>query len=289
MPFQNAFQRAAKWLNLYTPFIVFLLPLASSCKKHKNEMAYLDGAGFYQVLSFRSPNPTPLPTGSKLLVQVSFATQRDSVFWDSYNNAGEVFEIQADTSSSHPLIRMASKGAEGDSILLMAPIAPFFLYQFGSKELPYFCKGDSTVHVRYRIVRVWSDVLLEQHHASLEEREAELLARLSAPFTDENGILWLEGEPVDSLVAVGTKIRCNWVGTYLNGRPLENQEQFEWQAGTPDQILKGLSIVLRHMRPGQHAKIILPSSLAFGNEGSSNGTVPPYTPLVYTIDVLANN
>ena len=252
-------------------------------------MAYLKGAGHYQLLSFRTPNTSPLPTGSKLLLQVSFATQSDSVFWDSYNNAGEVFEIQADTTALHPLIRLASKGAVGDSVLLMAPIKTFFLYQFGSKEVPFFCKGDTAVTLRYRIIRVWSDLSLEQHYASLEEREAELLARLSVPYTDEYGILWLEGEPADTTLATGTKIRCNWVGTYLNGRPLETQQQFEWQVGTPDQILKGLSLVLRRMLPGHHAKIILPSSLAFGTDGSSNGTVPPYTPLIYSIDILANN
>ena len=260
-----------------------------SCKKEQRELAFLKGAGHYKLVAFRQASQAILPQGSQLLLQVSFATQKDSVFWDSYNNAGEIFEIQVDTGSANPLIRLASRGTEGDSVWLMAPIHPFFLTQFNSEKSPFFCQSDSVVHVRYRIVRAWSDVSLEQHYASLEEREVELLASTFAPYTDENGIIWMEGEPADSITAAGTKIKCNWVGTFMNGRPLENQLNFEWQAGTPDQIVNGLAIALRRIRPGQHAKIILPSSLAFGPEGSSNGTVPPYTPLVYAIDVLATN
>jgi FKBP-type peptidyl-prolyl cis-trans isomerase len=53
--------------------------------------------------------------------------------------------------------------------------------------------------------------------------------------------------------------------------------------GTPDQVLKGINYVIPRLKVGQSAKIILPSRLAFGEKGSSNGTVPPFTPLLYEI------
>jgi len=260
--------------------------LLGACKPPKKEVSYLPGVGHYRLLSFRS-NSTALPkTGSKIHLQVSFSTQRDSVFWDSFNNAGESFEVLADSNANNPFVRMVSRGAEGDSVWLAAPINDFFKYQFGSQEPALFCKNDTVVWIRYRISKIWEDLFLEQHYATLEEREQEILARTPAPYTDEHGIIWMEGEPMDSVLSAGTRIHAAWKGMFLNGRPLESQKDFEWVVGTPDQILKGLAITLRKMRPGEHAKIILPSSLAFGPEGSSNGVVPPFTPLIYDIQVF---
>ena len=43
---------------------------------------------------------------------------------------------------------------------------------------------------------------------------------------------------------------------------------------------------LYKLKKGEKAKIILPSQLAFGDQGSSNGVIPPYTPLVYQIEII---
>ncbi|MGZ3885263.1 MAG: FKBP-type peptidyl-prolyl cis-trans isomerase [Bacteroidia bacterium] len=40
------------------------------------------------------------------------------------------------------------------------------------------------------------------------------------------------------------------------------------------------------MKKGDFVKIILSSWLAFGETGSSNGTIPPFTPLLYEIKLI---
>jgi FKBP-type peptidyl-prolyl cis-trans isomerase FkpA len=40
------------------------------------------------------------------------------------------------------------------------------------------------------------------------------------------------------------------------------------------------------MKPGGKAKIIIPSYLAYGERGSSTGTVPPFTPVVYQVHLI---
>lgn len=67
---------------------------------------------------------------------------------------------------------------------------------------------------------------------------------------------------------------------------LDRQEPLEFSLGHPDQVIPGFSVALRHMRPGSKAKIVLPSQLAFGADGSSYGIVPPYTPVVYHLELL---
>jgi FKBP-type peptidyl-prolyl cis-trans isomerase len=60
---------------------------------------------------------------------------------------------------------------------------------------------------------------------------------------------------------------------------------FEFTYGSPEQVLKGLNYVIGKLKFSQSVKIILPSRLAFGENGSSNGVVPPYTPLIYEVKV----
>lgn len=85
----------------------------------------------------------------------------------------------------------------------------------------------------------------------------------------------------------GDLIAIAYQGEYLTGRFLEKSpEKFEFTVGTPDQLLKGLNYVITRLKLGENAKIILPSRLAFGENGSSNGMVPPYTPLVYELEIL---
>ena len=56
------------------------------------------------------------------------------------------------------------------------------------------------------------------------------------------------------------------------------------------QILEfNIHYVIKRLKKGQNAKIILPSRLAFGENGSSNGTIAPYTPLIYEIKIIECN
>ena len=56
--------------------------------------------------------------------------------------------------------------------------------------------------------------------------------------------------------------------------------------GDPGQIIKGMDIGLRLMKEGGKAKIIIPSQLGFGDKGSSTGIVPPYTSLIYDVELI---
>ena len=61
---------------------------------------------------------------------------------------------------------------------------------------------------------------------------------------------------------------------------------YQFRCGDTAQTIEGLEIALKMMRVGEKAKIIIPSQLAFGNNGSSTGIVPPYTTVVYEVTLL---
>ena len=61
--------------------------------------------------------------------------------------------------------------------------------------------------------------------------------------------------------------------------------------GQPFQIIPGLEIGIEGMTEGSEAKIIIPSHLAFGKQGSPVAGVPPHEPLLYDlkIEAVTNN
>lgn len=59
-----------------------------------------------------------------------------------------------------------------------------------------------------------------------------------------------------------------------------------FRLGDPGQVIKGMEIALHVLPHGGRGRFVFPSALAFGAEGSSSGIVPPYTPLLYDIEVL---
>jgi len=81
-------------------------------------------------------------------------------------------------------------------------------------------------------------------------------------------------------------------GYFLDGTLIDytpNNWAFEFVLGQEGQLIDGLQLALYKLKKGEKAKIILPSPLAFGEKGSSNGAVPPYTPLVYQIEIVDIN
>jgi FKBP-type peptidyl-prolyl cis-trans isomerase len=56
--------------------------------------------------------------------------------------------------------------------------------------------------------------------------------------------------------------------------------------GNEGQVLLGIEKALGVMRKGDYARVIIPSWNAFGNTGSADGRVLPYTPVIYEVEVL---
>jgi FKBP-type peptidyl-prolyl cis-trans isomerase len=68
--------------------------------------------------------------------------------------------------------------------------------------------------------------------------------------------------------------------TYKAGTPLT------FRLGDPGQVVRGLELGLRRLQRGGRATFIIPSQLAFGDDGSAAGIVPPFTTVVYELEVL---
>ena len=87
----------------------------------------------------------------------------------------------------------------------------------------------------------------------------------------------------------GDDITIAYTGFFLNRLEFDKISEataFKFTYGTAGQVIKGLDIAIKSMRDGEKSKIIIPSHLAFGEEGSTTLVVPPFTTVIYELEIL---
>lgn len=91
----------------------------------------------------------------------------------------------------------------------------------------------------------------------------------------------LDNAPADS-EKVSDEIVLSYQGYSLLGDSLDIPD-YPMQFNTLDQyqVIEGIELALQTMQFGDSVMCIIPSYLAFGELGSKNGNVPPYTALLY--------
>jgi hypothetical protein len=106
-----------------------------------------------------------------------------------------------------------------------------------------------------------------------------------------SGIYYLNLKPGSGkTVEPGDTIVVNYEGRFLNGKffdsTVKRNEPFQFVYGTEWQVIEGLEKAIGVMREGEKSLFILPSELAFGNRGSSNNLIPPFTSLIFEVEIL---
>jgi FKBP-type peptidyl-prolyl cis-trans isomerase len=88
-------------------------------------------------------------------------------------------------------------------------------------------------------------------------------------------------------VKAGKNVTIAYKGYFLDGHQFDfTKDPLEFIYGSEMQVLEGLHKALGSMKAGDKSKIIIPSHLAYGEKGSSTGIVPPFTTLIYEVEVI---
>jgi len=77
--------------------------------------------------------------------------------------------------------------------------------------------------------------------------------------------------------------------SFLNGAVFDRitaEEPLYLNLSSPNQVIIGIQSILKEMNEGETCRIIIPSYLGFGEDGSSDGTVPPHTPILADVKVV---
>lgn len=106
----------------------------------------------------------------------------------------------------------------------------------------------------------------------------------------ERGIYYIETEEgKGELLLPGDTVYLHYIGRFLDGTVFDNTyktEPFEFTYGVYFQLIRGMEIGISKMKRGGKAKFIIPSHLAFGENGSSTGIVPPNTTVIFEVELI---
>lgn len=269
-----------KQLLLFIP-LVFLI----SCKDDSEHPGFTEAEPgiFYKL---HVPGETGKKAGPDDFYEVRMQNKfGGKVFFDSeFQNSRGTLLIQSSAS------RYFSVLGEGDSATFLLP--------GGDLNLPGM-PDTGMVEMNVKIVSVLSPDEVQKRESSLDpDTEEQLLIEhylksnkmnmkpdslglYYSSITDGSG-----SKPVS-----GDTVRIHYRGSLMSGQVIDDshrlKEPFMFTFGQEGQILPGLNAALWHMKAGGKAKIILPSRLAFGTEGSSTGIVPPHTPVVYELELVS--
>lgn len=284
-------------LNKFSILFVFFLSLIACKHKIENENAfsYNKLGYYYRLISF--DNNTGLSNQNKVIwLDVSFATQSDSVFWDSYNNFNDNYFIKTDKPNQQLFLKnYIYKLNENDSACLLLKPKDFYLQHFNTDKISFFSINDSVVKIYFKVKQVLTLKEFNDRKINLASNEIKQIESYFKTIQDYElsfdslGFYWIEKPNSSNMPGVNPKsvVKLSYEGSFLNGRVFEKSpNNFELIYGIPDQIIKGLNYVIKQLKKGQNAKIILPSRLAFGENGSSNGIIAPYTPLIYKVNII---
>jgi FKBP-type peptidyl-prolyl cis-trans isomerase FkpA len=207
------------------------------------------------------------------------------VFFDSeFENARGTLFVQSSTSPYFSVL------AEGDSATFVLP--------GGDLHLPGM-PDTGMVEMNVKVLRIISADELDKLERSTDPDTDEqilisrYLKRVSSPSQPDSAGVFLISETTGNGLEpqMGDTVRIQYRGALFNGQVFDDSYQraapFEFVLGDEGQILPGIHHILWKMKPGGKAKIILPSRLAFGPEGSSTGIVPPHTPVVYEVELVS--
>lgn len=86
-------------------------------------------------------------------------------------------------------------------------------------------------------------------------------------------------------VVSGNKVTVSYTGRYLDGTVFDFSNSYSYVHKATDQrMIPGWEEAIELLNKGSRAAFLIPSSLAYGPTGYY--TIPPYCPLLFTIEVL---
>lgn len=292
-------------LKISILYVLFLVIVLTSCWNNSAYKGYTETeSGLYYKLQMIGDGKRKPSIGDYLQLIITYKTEKDSIFLDTYSSNDLRSVILPFNHSS--FIGSFEEGLrtmnEGDSISFIVKSDSLF-HKFFKTELPIFLKTDSRVKMDIKLHRILNrdEYEKELHHYCdlLEDRDIEE-RRMLTVYLDtnqiqysplNNGMYYLPiKQGSGNLPERGNSIKINYKGYFLNGKQFEStyerKQPLEFKYGEQGQVIKGFVTAISLMNEGAKAKFIIPSQLAFGKDGSSTGIIPPYTTVIYEIELI---
>ena len=293
---EHQFKKSMHYLTIKRLLIpIILLIFFSSCKNKIEWETHPSGLK-YRLIS-KNESGTKVNKGNILSLKMRYVDSNDSVLFDTKEIRG-VYRMQLnDNSHEGGCVEDAfSMMNVGDSIEFKVNANNF--YQFSRKmDVPSGVKpgSDITFFVKLAGIQTFNEIKKEreaQYHSNLEE-EDELLEHYLKIMNIKtepvlSGLYYIEKEKGTGKKAeAGHKVSLHYTGKFIDGQIFDSSHErnkpFNFLLGA-GLVIIGMEEGVAKMHEGGKATLIIPSALGYKDQ--QNGPVPPYSTLIFEIELL---
>lgn len=284
---------------LFILTIVIFTFLNYSCDKLSSYPGYKKGPHgiYYQLHTIGDEDSIKAKPGDYITARLSYLTIDDSVFF----NGTRKFQV-LDPAYEGAIDECFIMLSQDESATFIISADNFFGITLQS-ALPRFIKPADKFKVRVEMIEIQqeADYILEKEaFLSWIEDFRNYEKVILKQFLDEEkldvnplptGIYYLNlKKGTGKMIEPGDTVLVNYEGRFLNGKffdsTVRRNKPFQFVYGTEWQVIEGMEKAIGIMREGEKALFILPSDLAFGNRGSTNNLIPPFTSLIFEVEIL---
>jgi len=221
--------------------------------------------------------------------------------------------LVASTITTFPIEKVAFEGdlmeglamlSVGDSASFVLNTENFFMKTVGAPELPPFAAKNKNMKVNIRVLDIKTQdeyveaenlmkQELERQFVQLKEQETMLLQEYlkQNKITQRptaSGLIFIPVSPGKGpKLMAGQTVRCHLTGKLIDGQVFDStlgRDPEVITVGSPE-VIDGLNEALMMMSVGGKARVIIPSSIGFG-ESDISSPIPPFSTLIFEINVL---
>jgi FKBP-type peptidyl-prolyl cis-trans isomerase FkpA len=300
LPFMKNAQNLIRQIKqISLPALVLMIIISPSCSPASEYHGFSKTrSGIHYKLKVIGESQVKPHPGDYITVDIIYSTLHDSVFF----SARRKFQLEKPSyrGSVEECFAMLNAGDEADFII---DAGDFFSKTLGTGT-PGFLFGNQNFKVSVSLLDIqteqsyfrekeaflsWIENFGEYERIKLMHfiQEEQLFAE-----ADSSGMYYIPlNEAGGKRIEQGDTIEVHYEGKFLYGKFFDStrkrDETFQFVYGQEWQVVEGLERAIGQMHDGEKALIILPSDLAFGEYGSSTGIIPPYTSLVFEVEILS--
>ncbi len=278
--------------------ILILALILSACQPKSDFEGYKKSRkGFHYQLHTLGESDIKTEINDYITADITYSTLNDSVFFEGRRKIK--LENPVYPGAIEDCFLFLKKGESASFILQAGP----FFKQTLETELPVFLTDEGNFKVEISVIDTQSEEEFNNEKQAFlnwiedfGDYEKVILKQFIGQekinvTPSPSGLIVLPIEKTNGqIVHVGDTITINYEGRFINGKYFDStvrrKQPFQFVFGTEWQVIKGIEEGLAKMREGEKAIFIMPSELAFGQEGSSTGIIPPFTSLIYEVELV---
>ncbi len=187
-----------------------------------------------------------------------------------------------------------------DSASFMVNADSFFLKTNQMKALPPFVKPGDHIKANLKLVEIKTKADIDKNQKEQEAQMAKMAGgekpQLEKYIADNkitvtptaSGLYYIETKKGKGPTAkAGDMVTVQYKGMLFDGKEFDSSygrpEPFKFVIDQ-DQVIAGWQEALKLMAKGGKAKLVMPSSIAYGARGA--GPIPPFSPLVFEVELV---